>query len=78
MKANDVVRNIIRSTEAQELDPDLLDKAISKAGLTPEIFEAVVGVTYSDAGKSLATLAPMGQRLKKLRELHPEFVKRAR
>ena len=76
MKANDVVRNIIRSTEAQELDPDLLDKAISKAGLTPEIFEAVVGVTYSDAGKSLATLAPMGQRLKKLRELHPEFVKR--
>ena len=76
MKANEVVRSIIRSTEAQELDPDLLDKAISKAGLTPELFESIVGVTYSDAGKSLATLAPMGQRLKKLRELHPQFVKK--
>ena len=76
MKATEVIGSIIRNVDNLNVDSALLDQAISKAGLTPELIKDLYGFTTSTAGSILQAPSNLGKKLKKARDLSPEFVKR--
>ena len=76
MKATEVIGTIIRNVDNLNVDSALLDQAISKAGLTPELIKDLYGFTTSSAGSILQAPSNLGKKLKKARDLSPEFVKR--
>ena len=63
LKVNEMVRTITKTSTARELDPDLLDKALAKAGIDVESFEAMTAVSWSESGKAIGMLGPLGKRI---------------
>ena len=76
MKATEVIGTILKNVDNLNVDSALLDQAISKAGLTPELIKDLYGFTTSSAGSILQAPSSFGKKLKKERNLSPEFVKR--
>tara|TARA_R110000764_G_scaffold53296_2_gene116012 strand:- start:11714 stop:15391 length:3678 start_codon:yes stop_codon:yes gene_type:complete len=63
LKVNEMVRTITKTSTARELDPDLLDKALAKAGIDVESFEAMTAVSWSESGRAIGMLGPLGKRI---------------
>ena len=73
LKANEMVRVLARTVQGQNLDPDLLQKALVKSGIDEDTFEAMAAVSWSEAGRGLAALSPLGKRIEKYRKANPNF-----
>ena len=76
MKATEVIGTILKNVKNLNVDSGLLDQAISKAGLTPEIIKDLYGFTTSTAGSILQAPSSLGKKLKQERNLSEEFVER--
>ena len=58
-----------------EIDADVLESAISRAGLTTKQFVDAFGASFTDAGKYLQTASQVGKIIKGVREIDPELAK---
>ena len=56
-----------------EISEDVLEGAISRAGLTTKQFVDAMGASYSDAGKFLQTASKVGKIIKSLGKIDPEL-----
>ena len=61
--------------ELGDIDPDILEAAMSRAGLTPKQFVDAMGASYSDAGKYLQTASNVGKIMRGLSKLDPDLEK---
>ncbi len=76
LKVNVMVNKIAKLSAARKLDPDLLDKALNKAGLNAEQFEAMTAVSWSEGGRAIGMLGSLGKRIQAFRKdpANKEFV----
>lgn len=73
-RAGDVVRDVI--AQIDNVDEDILDGALSRAGITVEDFLDVAGVSLSDGAKTMNAYSDMGKLIKKIRSIDPKIGKR--
>ena len=71
-KASEIVREII---VREDIDSDIISGAIARAGLTPEQFANVSGVTLSDGASITGAYGSLGKFVKRMRELDPDLQK---
>ena len=58
-----------------DIDPNILEGAISRAGLSTKQFVDAMGASYTDAGKYLQTASRVGKIMQSLRRTDPELEK---
>ena len=63
LKINEMVRTLTKTSAARELDEDLLDKALKKAGIDIDTFEAMTAVSWTESGRAIGMLGPLGKRV---------------
>jgi hypothetical protein len=58
-----------------EINAEVLESAISRAGITPKQFVDAMGVSYTEAGKYLQTASNVGKIIKAVRSIDPQLEK---
>ncbi len=66
-------KRVTQVLDFEDLDTDVLEGALSRAGLTAEEFADTMATTVSDAGKTLQNYSQVGRIMKKLKEVDPAF-----
>ena len=72
-KASDIAYEIINR---EDIDSDIISGALARAGMTPEQFADVAGVSLSKSASELSAYSDLGKLLKRMRELDPELQKK--
>ena len=71
---DDTTKGILDKLD-QDFSGDVLQAAISRAGLTNKQFVDAFGASYTNAGQYLQTASGVGKVLKKVREIDPNLAK---
>ena len=74
--ASEAIGNILnRLEDFKDIDADILDGAIARAGLSQEQFAKITFTSFSEAGSMLSAASPLGKLLKGYRDADPEIKK---
>ncbi len=74
--ASEAVGNILnRLEDFKDIDADILDGAIARAGITQEQFAKITFTSFSEAGRLLSAASPIGKLLKGYKDADPEIKK---
>ena len=72
--ASEAIGNILnRLEDFKEIDADLLDGAIARAGLSQEQFAKITFTSFSEAGSILTAASPIGKLLKGYKDADPKI-----
>lgn len=74
--ASEAIGNILnRLEDFKDIDADILDGAIARAGLSQEQFAKITFTSFSEAGSMLSVASPIGKLLKGYKDADPEIKK---
>lgn len=74
--ASEAIGNILnRLEDFKEIDADILDGAIARAGLSQEQFSKITFTSFSEAGSILSAASPIGKLIKGYKDADPEIKK---